>query len=71
MIKNPPTNAGGSKRCGFNLGLGRFPGGGQVNPPFSLSILGFWLLNTNCIIKLGILLAVGHRYLKPKVSSKV
>ena len=71
VVKRPPTKAGGSKRCGLNPGLGRSPGGRHGNPPFSLSILGSWLLDTNYIIKLGILLAIGHVYLKPKVFSKV
>ena len=32
VIKNPPANAGDVKRCGFNPGSGRSPGGGHGNP---------------------------------------
>ena len=33
MVKNPPANADKHKRCRFNPGLGRSPGGGHSNPP--------------------------------------
>ena len=32
MEKNPPANAGDGRRHGFDLGLGRSPGGGNGNP---------------------------------------
>ena len=32
VVKNPPASAGDIKRCGFNPGLGRSPGGGRGNP---------------------------------------
>ena len=33
MVKNPPANADKHKRCRFDPGLGRSPGGGHSNPP--------------------------------------
>ena len=32
VVKNLPANAGDVKRCGFDPGSGRSPGGGHGNP---------------------------------------
>ena len=33
VVKNPPANAGDIRDSGLIPGLGRSPGGGNVNPP--------------------------------------
>ena len=32
VVKNPPVNAGRSKRCGFDPWVGKIPRGGHGNP---------------------------------------
>ena len=32
VVKNPPANAGDVKRRGFDLWVGKIPGGGNGNP---------------------------------------